>query len=86
MGEKIVWLDFKVRRSLAWQINEEQILDVQLRGFWLTHLTRMERLDTFVDFMVDNHPTSMALKKRKEEVALKSQVMMMRIGLSCYQI
>jgi len=86
MGEKIVWLDFKVRRSLAWQINEEQILDVQLRDFWLTHLTRMEHLDTFVDFMVDNHPTSMALKKRKEEVALKSQVMMMRIGLSCYQI
>ena len=86
MGEKIVWLDFKVRRSLAWQINEEQILDVQLKGFWLIPLIRMEHLDTFVDFMVDNHPTSMALKKRKEEVALKSQVMMMRIGLSCYQI
>ena len=86
MGEKIVWLDFKVRRSLAWQINEEQILDVQPRGFWLILLTRMEHLDTFVDFMVDNHPISMVLKKRKEEVVLKSQDMMMRIGLSCYQI
>ena len=76
----------QAERLLAWQINEEQILDVQLKGFWLILLTRMEHLDTFVDFMVDNHPISMALKKRKEEVVLKSQVMMMRIGLSCYQI
>ena len=76
----------QAERLLAWQINEEQILDVQLKGFWLILLTRMEHLDTFVDFMVDNHPISMALKKRKEEVVLKSQAMMMRIGLSCYQI
>jgi len=76
----------QAERLLAWQINEEQILDVQLRGFWLTHLTRMERLDTFVDFMGDNHQISMESKPKKEEVVLKSQAMMMKIGLSCYQI
>lgn len=86
MGEKIVWLDFKVRRSLAWQINEEQILDVQLRGFWLTHLMQMVRLDIFVGCTGDNPQTISVLNISKEEVVLKSQVMMMRIGLSCYQI
>jgi len=76
----------QAERLLAWQINEEQILDVQLRGFWLTHLTRMERLDTFVGSMGASRQIGMESKPRKEEVALKSQVMMMRIGLSCYQI
>ena len=86
MGEEMICQADQAERLLAWQINEEQILDVQLKGFWLILLTRMEHLDTFVDFMVDNHPISMGLKKRKEEVVLKSQAMMMRIGLSCYQI
>ena len=86
MGEKIVWLDFKVRRSLAWQINEEQILDVQLRGFWLTHLTRMERLDTFVDFMVDKIQISMDLGTEQIEEDITSQVIQMRRRLKALQV
>ena len=76
----------QAERLLAWQINEEQILDVQLRGFWLIHLIRMEHLDTFVGCTGDNHQTISVLNISKGEVVLKSQVMMMRIGLSCYQI
>ena len=46
----------------------------------------MERHVIFVVSMGVNHPTNMVLKEKREEVDLKSQVMMMRIGLSCYQI
>ncbi len=76
----------QAERLLAWQINEEQILDVQPRGFWLIHLMLMVRLDIFVGCMGDKPQTISVLNISKEEVVLKSQVMMMRIGLSCYQI
>jgi hypothetical protein len=46
----------------------------------------MERHVIFVVFMEVNHPIGMVLKEKREEVDLKSQVIIMRIGLSCYQI
>jgi len=76
----------QAERLLAWQINAEQISGVQLRGFWLTHLILMVRHVIFVGSMGASRQIVMVLKKRKEEVVLKSQVMMTRIGLSCYQI
>ncbi len=76
----------QAERLLAWQINEEQILDVQLRGFWLIHLMLMVRHVIFVGCMGGKPQTISVLNISKEEVVLKSQVMMMRIGLSCYQI
>jgi hypothetical protein len=84
----IVWQDFRVKRYSVWLTEEELIhqLDVEQRDFWLIHLTKMVRLDTCVDFMGDNHPISMESKPKKGEVVLKSQDMMMKIGLSCYQI
>ena len=84
----IVWQDFRVKRYSVWLTEEELIhqLDAEQRDFWLIHLTKMVRLDTCVDFMVDNHPISMESKPKKGEVVLKNQDMMMKIGLSCYQI
>jgi len=46
----------------------------------------MERHVIFVVSMVAKAQINMVLKEKREEVDLKSQVMMMRIGLSCYQI
>jgi hypothetical protein len=86
MGEEMICQEDQAERLLAWQINEEQILDVQPRGFWLTHLMLMVRLDIFVGCTGDKPQTISVLNINKEEVVLKSQVMMMRIGLSCYQI
>jgi hypothetical protein len=84
----MIWQDFRAKRYSVWLTEEEQThqLDAELRDFWLTHLTKMVRQDTFVDFMGDNHQISMESKPRKEEEDLKSQDMMMKIGLSCYQI
>ena len=84
----IVWQDFRVKRYSVWLTEEELIhqLDAEQRDFWLIHLTKMVHLDIFVDFMVAKVQISMESKPRKVEVDLKSQVMMMRIGLSCYQI
>lgn len=86
MGEEMICQEEQAERLLAWQINEEQILDVQPRGFWLTHLMLMVRLGIFVGCMGDKPQIISVLNISKEEVVLKSQVMMMRIGLSCYQI
>ena len=86
MGEEMICQEDQAERLLAWQINEEQILDVQPRGFWLTHLMLMVRLGIFVGCMGDKPQIISVLNINKEEVVLKSQVMMMRIGLSCYQI
>jgi hypothetical protein len=86
MGKEMICQADQAERLLAWQINEEQILDVQLRGFWLIHLMLMVHLGIFVGCMVDKPQIISVLNISKEEVVLKNQVMMMRIGLSCYQI
>ena len=86
MGEEMICQEDQAERLLAWQINEEQILDVQPKGFWLTHLMPMVRLGIFVGCTGDKHQIISVLNISKEEVVLKSQVMMMGIGLSCYQI
>jgi len=84
----MIWQDFRAKKYSVWLTEEEQThqLDVELKDFWLILLILMERLDIFVVSTGAKVQINMVSKPRKEEAVLKSQVMMMRIGLSCYQI
>ena len=86
MGEKIVWLDSKVKRSFAWICQDYLANLVKQKGFQLTSLMSMVFKFINVDFMVDKIQTSMALEIEQIEVALTSQDIQMRRRLNHLQV
>ena len=86
MGEKIVWLDLKVKRYSAWICQGYLANLVKQKGFQLTSLMSMVFKFINVGFMVDRIQTSMALGIEQIEVGLTSQDIQMRRRLNHLQV
>ena len=85
-AKEMIWQDLNLRRYFVLGCQSYQESHVRLKDFQPTVLTSMDFKSINADFMVDKIQTSMALEIEQIEEAITSQVMMMRIGLSCYQI
>ena len=86
MGEKIVWLDLKVKRYSVWICQGYLANHVKQKGFQLTSLMSMVFKFINVDFMVHKIQTSMALEIEQIEVGLTSQDIQMRRRLNLLQV
>ena len=86
MGEKIVWLDLKVKRYFVWICQDYLANLVKQKAFQLTSLMKMVFKFINVDFMVHRTQTSMALEIEQIEEATTSQVIQMRIRLKALQV
>ena len=86
MGEKIVWLDLKVKRYSVWICQGYLANHVKQKGFQLTSLMSMVFKFINVDFMVHKIQTSMALEIEQIEVGLTSQDIQMRRRLNHLQV
>jgi len=86
MGEKIVWLDLKVKRYSAWICQDYLANLVKQKAFQLTSLMNMVFKFINADFMVVKIQTSMALEIELIEVGLTSQDIQMRRRLNLLQV
>jgi len=86
MGEKIVWLDLKVKRYFVWIYQDYLANLVKQKGFQLISLISMVFKFINVDFMVVKIQTSMALEIEQIEVGLTSQDIQMRRRLNHLQV
>jgi len=86
MGEKIVWLDSKVKRYSAWICQDYLVNLVKQKVFLQISLISKEFRFINVGFMVHRIQTSMDLEIEQIEVGLTSQVIQMRRRLNLLQV
>jgi hypothetical protein len=86
MGEKIVWLDLKVKRYSAWICQDYLANHVKQKGFLLISLISKAFKFINADFMVHRTQIFMALEIEQTEVGLISQVIQMRRRLNLLQV